>query len=62
MFLRPLGKTGKAHYLHCDNAANNGSEVGAKDRLQALNSEITVNALAREVDVEILAAPPLTES
>ena len=34
----------------------------AKDRLQALNSEITVNALAREVDVEILAGPPLTES
>lgn len=34
----------------------------AKDRLHALNPGVTVNVLAKEVDVEVLAGPSLTES
>ena len=34
----------------------------ARDRLHALNSGITINVLAREVDVDILNGPTLTEA
>ena len=34
----------------------------ARDRLHALNSGITINVLAREVDVDILNGPNLTEA
>ncbi|MDC0172129.1 HesA/MoeB/ThiF family protein [Gammaproteobacteria bacterium] len=34
----------------------------ARDRLHALNSGITINVLAREIDVDILNGPTLTEA